>query len=217
MAMTKGVKDALVRNTTNAIARAHDLHERICIKGATQNGDGFSRLLNVDRRDAASFIFFEVAAQYEYFCCEAFKIEVRTKFDVGPAKAENIMGSSDNGLDRVMGWAAPDVVQNRARNLFGKQGFFARFEILVTKRTYDTLSHAHKVRNRVAHSGPKAASKYNTILAQLKVPTASRKGLSVGRLLLDYPEQSPVDERWFSRFLLAYGRVVDEFDRHVAI
>lgn len=127
------------------------------------------------------------------------------------------MGSSDKGLSGVMGWAAPNVVQSRARNLFGKQGYFARLETHVTKPVYDTLSHAHKVRNRIAHGGPKAVSDYNKILGQLLVPTGSRNGLSVGRLLLDYPNTVAVGDRWFDRFLGAYERVITEFNTHVVI
>jgi site-specific recombinase XerD len=45
----------------------------------------------------------EVAAQYENFCCEALKIEVRKRFSVEPKRAVNIVGSSDKGLSGVMG------------------------------------------------------------------------------------------------------------------
>jgi hypothetical protein len=162
---------------------------------------------------------FDVAspAQYEAFCCEAFRIEVRKKFSVGPSRADNIMGSSDRGLTGVMGWAAPSVIQPRAQNLFGKSGFFGRFEAILTQPTFNVLAHAHKVRNRVAHSGSKAASDYNKIFGQLGVPAGSRKGLSVGRLLMDYPSGSALGDRWFNRFLAAYEKVVDEFDRHVVV
>lgn len=173
--------------------------------------------MNPDRRDVAAFIFFEVSAQYETFCCEALKIEVRKKFSVGPKLAVNIMGSSDKGLSGVMGWAAPKIVQKRAQNLFGKLGFFGRFEVILGKTTYDILAHAHKVRNRIAHGGPKASSDYNKILAQLGVPERARNGLSVGRLLMDYPNGSAVGDRWFNRFLAAYVKVVDEYEKHVII
>lgn len=218
MALKQSVKDRLVTQARDSITRAGDLYLRIVLNGGSSNGGGgYSPLMNPDRRDIAAFIFFEVAAQYENFCCEALKIEVRKKFSVEPKRAVNIMGSSDKGLSGVMGWASPSVVQNRAQNLFGKTGFFGRFEAILGKSTYDTLSHAHKVRNRIAHAGPKAISDYNKILAQLGVPTGARSGLSVGRLLMDYPNTTPVGDRWFNRFLAAYLKVINDYDAHVVI
>jgi hypothetical protein len=142
---------------------------------------------------------------------------VRKKFAVEPKRAVCIMGSSDKGLSGVMGWAAPNVVQTRAENLLGKSGFFGRFMAILGKPTYDILDHAHKVRNRIAHRGPKVISDYNKILGQLGVPIGSRKGLSVGRLLMDYPNAAAVGDRWFNRFLAAYLKVIEEYDRRVVI
>jgi len=217
MALTVGVKEELVKKTKKSIARARDLHQRICIYGATQNDEGFSRLLNVDKRDAAMYIFFEVAAQYEHFCCEAFKIEVRKKFNVPPSKAEIIMGSVDRGLRGTMGWAKPSNLQDRAKKLFGKTGFFGRFDTIMPPETRNWLIYAHKVRNRIAHNGKQATSAYSAILVQLGVPFGSRKGSSVGRVLLEYPNGTDIDDRWFDRFLRAYGTVVTEFDKRVRI
>lgn len=217
MALTRGVKDRLVADTKSAIARANVLYERIALNGAVRNGANYARLMNFDRRDIAAFIFFEVAARYEAFCCDAFRIEVRKKFSVEPGRADNLMGSSDKGLSGVMGWASPQTVQERAQNLFGKTGFFGRLAVVVTQPTYDVLARAHKVRNRVAHSGSKAVSAYNNILGTLGVPAGSRKGLSVGRLLMDYPAGSVVGDRWFNRFVAAYDKVVDEFDTRIII
>lgn len=217
MALKRAVKDRLIADTKNAIARANVLYERIALNGAVRSGADYAPLMNFDRRDIAAFIFFEVAARYESFCCDAFRIEVRKKFSVEPGRADNLMGSSDKGLAGVMGWASPQIVQDRARNLFGKTGFFGRLAMVVTQPTYDVLAHAHKVRNRVAHSGSKAVSDYNRILNVLGVPAGSRKGLSVGRLLMDYPAGSAVGDRWFNRFVAAYEKVVDEFDARVVI
>ena len=211
------VKAKLVANAKLSINRAHNLYQRICINGATRSGKQHSPLMNPDRRDAATFIFFEVAAQYESFCCEAFKIEVRKKFGVAPQKAVYLMGSSDKGLSGVMGWAVPHLIQNRAQHLYGQTGFFGRFESIVTKPIYDQLSHAHKVRNRIAHNGHKAVTDYNKIIPNLGVPIGSRKGLSVGRLLMDYPHQSQIGSRWFDLFLANYEKVINEFDNHVIV
>jgi len=217
MALKKEIKDRLVQDAKASIKRANDLYSRIALNGGSLNGGAYFPLMNPDRRDAAAFIFFEVAAQFENFCCEAFKIEVRKKFSVEPKRAVNIMGSSDKGLAGVMGWASPNMLQNRAQNLFGKNGFFGRLEKLIGKPTYDSLAHAHKVRNRIAHGGPKAVSDYNKILAQLGVPVGSRKGLSVGRLLMDYPHGSVLGSRNFDKFLAAYEVVINEYDKHMLI
>ncbi len=217
MALTRAVKERLVSQAMAAISRANILYDRIALRGAARSDAGYSPLMNPDKRDVATFIFFEAAAQYEAFCVEAFRIEVRKKFATAPGRAESIMGSSDRGISGVMGWASPAIIQARAQNLFGKRGFFGRFEAIVTPPIFHVLSCAHKVRNRVAHSGSKATSEYNNTLGSLQVPAASRRGLSVGRLLMDYPSTSHIGDRWFNRFLAAYATVVDKFDGHVEI
>lgn len=217
MALKNSVKQKLVYGFKKDLTRAHTIYTRIALNGAHFNGDGYRNLMNHDRRDIAQYVFFEVAAQYESFCCEAFKIEVRHRFNVEPKRAIHLMGSSDKGLVGVMGWASPSVIQSRAQCLHGKNGFFGRFEAIITKPTYDLLAHAHKVRNRIAHNGGKAVKDYNNILQQLAVPSRSRKGLHVGRLLMDYPDSSPNGSRWFDKFLKAYETVVDEFNNYVII
>jgi len=217
MALSRSVKDRLVSESKDSVSRGRVLYSRIALNGGYRNGAAFSPLGHPDRRDVAAFIFFEVAAHYEYFCCEALKIEVRKRFLVEPKRAIMIMGSSDKGLSGVMGWASPGTIQTRAQNLLGMTGFFGRLEALVGKSTYDTLTHAHKVRNRIAHSGPKSITDYNKILGQLAVPAGSRKGLSPGRLLMDYPSTANVGDRWFDRFLNAYLAVIDGFDHHVSV
>lgn len=217
MALKKSVKDKLVTEFRNNLSRAQTVYERIALNGAYQDSGAFKMLMNHDRRDIAQYVFFEVAAQYESFCCEAFKIEIRHRFNVEPKRAVHLMGSSDKGLAGVMGWASPSQIQSRAQSLNGKNGFFGRFETIMTKPIYDRLAHAHKVRNRIAHNGGKAVKDYNKILQQLSVPQGVRKGMSVGRLLMDYPNSNPVGERWFNLFLSAYKAVVDEFDSHIVI
>lgn len=217
MALTQTVIDRLVENERSSIRRAQTLYTRIAANGATSDGAGFRPLMYPDRRDAATFIFFEVAADYEHFCTGAFEIEVRKRFKVEPKRAMAIMGSSDRGLSGVMGWGAPRTVQGRARNLFGMTGFFANLESHIGQNTYLTLTQAHKVRNRVAHRGLTASKDFREVLPQLQVPAQSRQGLSVGRLLMDYPTAASVDDRWFHRFLRAYLLVVDEFHHQVKV
>jgi hypothetical protein len=217
VALKKTVKDKLVKGFKDDLGRARTVFDRIALNGAYQDGDGFRKLMNHDRRDIAQYVFFEIAAQYEGFCCEAFKIEIRHRFGVEPQRAVHLMGSSDKGLAGVMGWASPHQVQSRAQALNGKNGFFGRFEKVITKPVYDRLAHAHKVRNRIAHNGGKAVKDYNKILPQMQVPQGARKGLSVGRLLMDYPSTSPTGQRWFNLFLDAYELVVNEYDKSIVI
>lgn len=215
MALKRSVIDALVERFRGDLARAETLYERIAIRGGRRNADGsFSALRQPDRRDAAQFIFFEVAAQFEGFCCDAFMIEVRHRMKVQPQRAKFIMGTIDKGLGGVMGWGAPKQLQSRARNLYGQVGFFARLEARLGNVTYLNLINAHKIRNRVAHSGGNASKDFNAILAQLQVPIGSRKGLSVGRLLLDYPTTAAATDRWFYRLLASYRSLVDDFEAY---
>ena len=220
MALTRNVIDRLVVGFRTDVVRAETLYGRIALSGATRNGTGaFSPLLQPDKRDAAQFIFFEVAAQFEHFCSEAFLIEVRHEFGVQPQRAMHVMGSSDRGLSGVMGWGAPKMLQGRARNLYGKRGFFARLETRLGQTHYQRLGYAHKIRNRIAHSGGNASKDFNAILGNLGVPVGSRKGLSVGRLLMDYPNGTNANDRWFFRLTGAYRTLVDDFEQyfHAAI
>ena len=212
MALTQQSIDRLVSRIQNDLDRAESLYVRIALAGATTNDDGtHSALRQPDRRDAAQFIFFEAAAQFETFCNEAFKVEVRYEFEVQPQRAKFIMGNIDRGLVGVMGWASPRVLRSRARALFGKRGFFARMDTRLGDPTYLRLTHAHKVRNRIAHAGGNASKDFNAILNDLGVPPASRRGLSVGRLLMDYPATAVADDRWFYRFIGAYRAMSEDY------
>lgn len=216
MALTQTTIDRLVNGFTKDLERAKSLYTRIALTGATKTGDdSYSALRQPDRRDAAQFIFFEVAAQFESFCNEAFKIEVRYEFGIQPQRADFIMGNIDRGIEGVMGWASPKMLQSRARVLYGKKGFFARLESRLGATTYLRLTQAHKVRNRVAHTGGSASKKFNKILPQLYVPAGSRQGLSVGRLLMDYPNNEPISDRWFYRFTNAYLALCENFDSYM--
>ena len=111
MALTQGTIDSLVKMFKKDLERARSLYTRIALAGATNTGNNsYSALRQPDRRDAAQFIFFEVAAKFETFCNEAFKIEVRYEFGVQPQRADFIMGNIDRGVARVMGWASPKML-----------------------------------------------------------------------------------------------------------
>jgi len=204
MASVPKAKLTIVENFDNTRQRAVSLYTTIVVNGYSRNGAQTTRLNNPDRRDSAQFIFFELAAAFEDFALNAFQIEVRRQLSVNPQRAIYVMGSVDNGLRGVMGWASPTMLQARARNLFGKIDFFGRLQENITPATFDILTRAHKVRNRIAHNGGKAVEEYTKILGTLGVPQASRQGLSVGRLLVDYPTGSAVTDRWFHRFAGAY-------------
>ena len=216
MALTQQSIDRLISGFQNDLERAETLYARIALAGATNNVDGsHSALRQPDRRDAAQFIFFEAAAQFETFCNEAFKIEVRYEFSVQPQRADFVMGNIDRGLVGTMGWASPKMLRSRAQALFGKKGFFARMDQRVGETAYLRLTQAHKVRNRVAHTGGKASKEFRKILDDLEVPRASRKGLSVGRLLMDYPATVQADDRWFYRFINAYRSLSEVYHEYM--
>ena len=121
-----------------------------------------------------------------------------------PRFSEHIVGHVDSGLERVMGWGAPQNLVFRARALFGKRHFLARLKDELPQDAYDWLTYAHRVRNRIAHPGGQAAAQTNRLLGSLGVPAKSRKGISMGRLLLEYPANAVANNRWFHRFVQAY-------------
>lgn len=190
------------------LERAEDLFEKLVINGYTLSEvDDAVRLRQPDRRDAAQFIFFEIAAKFEAFVQDLFMAEVRQEFCVLPARAEFIMGTPDRGLDGVMGWGSLSQVKIRARNLLGATGFLARIDSEIGATPYQHLAVAHKLRNRIAHDSGKARSQYRKALGALRVPRRSRKGASVGRALIEYPHSVLRTIAWFRRFLAAYRRV----------
>jgi hypothetical protein len=186
--------------------RALALYKTLVTDGYTcsNNAQEATRLRQVDRRDAAQFIFFELAAKFESLSRDLFEFEVRIHLADSPKRAEYIMGNVDRGLRGVMGWASPSKLAERAENLFGKVGFFAKLkEHLdhVDNTTYERLVLAHKIRNRIAHSGTK---EYREALATLQIPSSARKGCSPGRALVEYPRTAAGNNRWFHRFIAAY-------------
>lgn len=209
MALTNAAIDRRVDQFQKDVNRAHDLYARLVDRGYSVEDDSeyATPLRQPDRRDAGQFIFFEVAAKYEAVARDLFRIEVRLRLTDSQQRAEFIMGSVDRGLQGVMGWGSPKQLSDRARNLFGKTGFFARLESHVGTTTYQRLSLAHKVRNHIAHSGTAA---YQKALAALRVPKKSRRGCGPGRVLVDYPSTVSKDDRWFHRFIAAYESLTCE-------
>ena len=215
----RNVKRGLVKGMRRDIARAKQLFETLAVNGMRFDAVANTphKLRQTDKRDAAQFIFFEIAAKYEAFVVEAFEIEVRKCVGVSAVRVPYVIGNIDRGLTGVMGWGTPETVRDRGRNLFGKTGFFARLESKIGQQTYQRLGYAHTVRNRIAHDSGNAVTKYRKALSSLGVPPTSRKGLSVGRLLLEYPKAASADDRWFYRFLASYEQVVNKFNSSVRV
>jgi hypothetical protein len=211
------IKTGLVATIRGQLQRARTLYDRIARNGMHIVGANPTPLRQTDKRDAAQFIYFEAAAQFEDFMFEAFKIEARNRLGISAVRVPYIIGSSDRGLTGIMGWAAPAVVRERAEHLYGKVGFFGRLNTVLPTATYQRLGYAHLVRNRIAHQGGEAAARYRNILANMTVPAGSRKGLGPGRLLLEYPAASAANDKWFYRFLTCYDDVVTSFNATVVI
>lgn len=206
-------KSKILRDFRAVLKRSKELRERLAVNGLYLKDQKTLPLPNADKRDITVFIFFETAAAFESFAQEAFMSCTRRKYSVQPAKAKHISGSIDNGLERVMGWAAPPMLVKRSKALFGKQFFLSTLKSSLPQNHYDWLSHAHRTRNRIAHPSDKAKSELNKLQTALGIPVAERKGTGPGRILSDYPSNTQTDDRWFHRFLNAYESFADLVDR----
>ena len=161
-------------------------------------------MMNPDTRDAAQFIFFEVAAQFEDYAKKLFEAEVRARLKVTSLQCSFIMRDADRGLDIKLGWGSPTLLRARGVNLLGKESFFGRLDGTLGTATYNDLIAAHLVRNRIAHSGGQAQAKFVKHLTGLGLPPAQRMGMSVGRFLRDYPANGTPLNRYFFVYLNAY-------------
>lgn len=196
--------------------RAVSLFNVLILNGATccKTGGDYAPLMQVDRRDIAESIFFEAAAKFEAFAYFCFQYEVCKRFRASASKAAFLMGTPDRGTEGTFGWASPERLRQRGLNLFGVSSFFGRLNVRLNKSTREDLTLAHLLRNRVGHDGNQARKKLETHLNRLHVPKNSRKGLSVGRLLLEYPAGSPQDERLFFVLLKGYNKFAVQFLKH---
>ena len=137
-----------------------------------------------------------------------YAVEVRSRFGVTVNQSEYLMGSPDRGLEGVMGWAAPAKLVERAENLFAHEGFHAGLGALPS---YQTLLHAHSVRNRIAHGkgAGTGLKSYLKALTWAHVPARARSGCGPGRLLREYPAAAPFNDKVLHRFLGAYRTYAD--------
>lgn len=174
----------------NALARARYLCKALARCGYTkldkktkECNAAPAKLLVSDQRDVAQFVFFEIAVLFETLVRDFFEIEVRIRFEIAPRYASHVMGSSDQGTERVSGWGDPSLIMKRARKL-GLNTFHHDLTRHVGKNHYDALIAAHRLRNRIAH-GP-GVKGYDQVMGWARVPERSRRGCGPGRLLLDY-------------------------------
>lgn len=207
-------KEAALKKMRDCLDRAVLLHSRIVQHGATSDDNGgYAPFSNPDKRDLTVFVFFESAAAFEHFAQQTFSLAVRKRYDVQPKLAAAIGGNIDRGMQNVMGWAAAATLVSRARAAFGKQHFLSKLQANLGAQHYEWLNHAHRVRNRIAHPGEQARAQMNRLLGTLGVPPQSRKGLSMGRLLAEYPAGAAQTDKWFHRFLVAYRGFADLVER----
>jgi hypothetical protein len=185
--------------------RARSLYKKIVLHGYTGTSAATSvRLTNPDTRDAAQFIFFEVAAKFEEFAKTMFQVEVRSVLKVTVKQSPFVMGDPDQGLNNKLGWGSPQRLKERGANILGSSSFFATLHPTLGAATYNHLVAAHMVRNRIAHSGGQAKAKFVKHLAADGIPTSERQGMSVGRYIRDYPAVASNTNKYFFVYLRAY-------------
>jgi hypothetical protein len=214
--VTPRTKRARISSFLNDLGRAEALYDLLVSKGGVANAVGkHKRFRQPEKRDIAQFIFFEIAAKFEGFTTFCFQYEVSRRFRVTGPRAYFLMGSSDRGIDGTFGWASPDKLKERGFNLFGRERFFGRFEQRLGKSTRETLAFAHLLRNKVAHEGgEKWRKKLEKYLNELHIPKRTRQGLSVGRLIMDYPAGVTKKRKLFFKILSAYVKFARQFRKH---
>jgi hypothetical protein len=203
--VTKAAVQTEVANFLENVNRAKELYRKIVMHGYSGTSAATStKLTTPDTRDVAQFIFFEIAAKFEDHAKFMFGVEVRSRLQVTATRSEYIMGDLDNGLNNKLGWGSAQKLKERGTNLFGPRSFFGDLVGKLGQSTYKTLVSAHTVRNRIAHDGGAAQTKFVKLLEGDGIPGNVRQGMSVGRYLRDYPSTSTPGNRNFFIYLAAY-------------
>ena len=202
MTPTRTSLDKTVNAFIGDLDRANKLYNRIAKFGLTNESGSADQLIVADRRDAAQFIFFEAAGKFEAFGYESFQIELRHKSKMQPKFATLAMRSID--MRQPSGWADPNMLQSRGKRIAARNAYFRILKTRLGQTTWEYLEWARLVRNRIAHSGQKAAPGYIKMLNDMQISTRKRQGLSPGRLLMDYPENSNQTNKYFNRYIRAY-------------
>ena len=134
------VTKAFVNNATTAfstnIDRAQDLYRKIVLHGYTMSPAGAPpvRMTNPDTRDAAQFIFFEVAAQFEDYAKKMFEAEIRAKLKVTALQSGFIMGDADRGMDTKLGWGSRRRFSERGETRSERRRFSGHWTLPLAQR-----------------------------------------------------------------------------------
>ena len=160
-----------------------------------------------DTRDMAQLLFFDVATQWEAFCTSVFELELKKLYHVRQDIAARLMTDVD-GRQVASGYAHPEIIATRAMALLGKNSLWVSLKSRLGDQAYDYLFHSYRIRNFIAHAGVgKGRSDFHKILDHFAIPKRERKGLSAGRLLLDYTDVK--GKSWFNALLDNYLLVAD--------
>ena len=190
---------------TSAVDRAFDLFEKLS-KAKVGHPGKEGHLRAPDQRDLAEYIFFEVAARWEAFCINTFALELRKLYRVRDSDVvERMMTRVDGGVP-VSGFSDPRRLIERAEVFLGKTSPWVRLPTIAGHQTIDYLDYARIIRNFIAHAGTsKSRNEFHRLLDRINMPREHRRGLSAGRLLLDYKATEGVT--WFEALLGNYGAV----------
>jgi hypothetical protein len=156
-------------------------------RGQYETAEGIKNVPATDQRDIVAFIFLEVSAKFESFVYLTFQYDICKSYNITSTRSEFVIGAAEGGTRRMFGWAIPERLANRGKNLLTKASFFGNLRENIGEPLYEILTVAHDLRNRVAHDPATAHSPITTIAIKLGVPSIERKGLSVGRLLRECP------------------------------
>lgn len=195
-----------------AIARAFSLYSKLSKAKVEERPNRTRGLRAPDQRDIAQFIFLDVATQWEAFCVSVFALELKKLYHVRDEVVERMMGSVDGG--RIQGYADPDRIVERARVMLGASSPWVKLERELGRPVLNYLTYSQTIRNFIAHAGiGRGRDKFHNLLASLSIPMHSRKGLSAGRLLLDYTDSTGTI--WFKVLLDNYSTVADFVARNI--
>jgi hypothetical protein len=205
---TRSMSKTAVAEFLAATKRAKQLFERVVKNGYAVKAPGGAKpkpLSNPDRRDLTEHIFFEVAAKFEQFAKRTLVIEVQKAMGVNRTRAEHMVGSSEDGIPSHMGgWAHVSKMKARSGGLLGKSSTYAKIESLLKNPAAQHLQMAVIIRNRIGHG--KGNDAFTAMLgkAPVSLSAAKRKGMSPGKLLVEYPQSASADKKWFFVLLKAY-------------
>jgi len=194
-----------------AVERAFSLYTKLSQAQVEENSH-LRGLRHPDQRDIAQFIFLDVATQWEAFCVSVFALELKKSYRVRDAVAERMMGSVDGG--RIQGYADPDRIVERAKVILGASSPWVKLERELGSQVINYLKYGQTIRNFIAHAGiGRGRDKFHELLVQLSISKHDRKGLSAGRLLLNYTDSRGTP--WFRVLLDNYVKVADFVARNI--